>query len=34
LHGLGIMVYVVEDRKLKHLHTVDTDGDFRKKPKL
>jgi hypothetical protein len=26
--------YVVGDGKLKHLHTVDTDGDFRKKPKL
>jgi hypothetical protein len=31
---VGAHNYVVEDGKLEHLHTVDTDGDFRKKPKL
>jgi hypothetical protein len=30
----GVHYYVVENGELKHLRTVETDGDFRKKPKL
>jgi hypothetical protein len=31
---VGRHYYVVENGELKHLHTTDTDGDFRKQPKL
>ena len=33
-HPVGVHYYLVEDSELKHLHTTETDGDFRKTPKL
>jgi hypothetical protein len=30
----GVHYFVVEDGKLKHLRTIETDGNFSKKPKL
>ena len=33
-HPVGVHYYLVENGELQLLHTVDTDGDFRKMPKL